>query len=395
MRRPTLEFLKTEAGSGVVLGAAAILAVLCANSSLSWAYFEFIRAPFTVQIGSFRQTGPILDWIKDGLMAVFFLVVGLELKFETVKGELANPRRLAVPILAALAGMAVPALIYVAVTTGSPRIPGAWATPTATDIAFALAALAAASRRLPGSLRVFLLTLAMVDDLGAVGLIGVLFSHQLHMGPLVGAGVTLAALAALGRWKAAPTSAYVLGFVLVWAFTLKSGVPTSVGAFLAAITVPLGPRRRSQDGMLQQMMASLHPYVAFMILPLFAFSAAGFAFKDMSGAAFTRPVFLGVFLGLFLGKQLGVFLAAFLAAVCKFGRKPTGATWLEMYGVSLLCGVGFTMSLFVGALAFSASDVTTQADVRLGVAAASVASGLLGMAVLRWAGARRTRTPAT
>ncbi|HUO23339.1 MAG TPA: Na+/H+ antiporter NhaA [Caulobacteraceae bacterium] len=391
MRRLTLEFLKTEAGSGLVLGAAAILALICANSSLAWAYFGLIRAPFTIQIGSFRQTASTLDWVKDGLMAVFFLVVGLELKFETLKGELANPRRLAVPILAALAGMVVPALVYLAVINGAARVPGAWATPTATDIAFALAALAAASKRLPGSLRVFLLTLAMVDDMGAVGLIGVLFSHGLHLAPALGAAVTLAALAGLGRWKQAPTFAYVFGFLLAWAFTIKSGVPTSAVAFLAALTVPLGPRRRAQDGMLQQMMQSLHPYVAFLILPLFAFTAAGFSFRGLSVASLTRPVFLGVFLGLFLGKQIGVFLAAFAAAVLKLGRKPTGATWVEMYGVSLLCGIGFTMSLFIGALAFPAADPQTQADVRLGVAAASVLSGLLGMAVLRWAGGRRTR----
>jgi NhaA family Na+:H+ antiporter len=391
MRRLTLEFLKTEAGSGLVLAAAAALALLCANSRLAWAYFGFIHAPFTIQVGSFRHTASTLDWVKDGLMSVFFLAVGLELKFETLKGELANPRRLAVPIIAAVAGMIVPALIYAGVTAGQAPIRGAWATPTATDIAFALAALAASSKRLPGSLRVFLLTLAMIDDLGAVGLIGVLFAHNLHLAPLVGAGATLAALAGLGRWKAAPTFAYVFGFVLVWAFTLKSGVPTSVAGFLAALTVPLGPRRRAQDGMLQQMMASLGPYVAFLILPLFAFAAAGFSFKDLSEAALLHPMFLGVFLGLFVGKQIGVFLAAFLVAVLKLGRKPTGATWLEMYGVSLLCGVGFTMSLYIGALAFSASDASIQADVRLGVAAASILSGLVGMTVLSWAGARRAR----
>ena len=186
MRRPTLEFLQTEAGSGLVLGLAALAGVLAANSSLAWAYFGFIHAPFTVQFGAFRQTASVLEWIKQGLMSVFFLVVGLELKYEALKGELANPRRLAVPILAALAGMIVPALIYLAINAGQPIIPGAWATPTATDIAFALAALATASRRLPASLRVFLMTLAVVDDMGAVGLIGILFSHDLRPWPLAG-----------------------------------------------------------------------------------------------------------------------------------------------------------------------------------------------------------------
>lgn len=389
MRRPTLEFLQTEAGSGLVLGLAALLAILAANSDLAWAYFGLIHAPFTVQVGAFRQTASVLDWIEQGLMAVFFLVVGLELKFEVLKGELANPRRLAVPILAAVAGMVVPALIYLALADGSHTAPGAWATPTATDIAFALAALAASSKRLPGSLRVFLLTLAVVDDLGAVGLITVLFSRDIHPWSLVDVGVTLAVMASLGRWRSAPFLAYGLGFLLVWAFTLKSGVPTSATAVLAAMTVPVGPHRRAKGGMLQQMMQSLHPYVAYGILPLFAFAAAGFSLNGMSLAELAKPTVLGVFAGLFLGKQIGVFLAAFLAVLLKLGRKPTGATWTEMYGVSLLCGVGFTMSLFIGSLAFPADDPGAQADARLSVALASLLSGAMGMAVLGWAGSRR------
>jgi NhaA family Na+:H+ antiporter len=388
MRRPTLEFLKTEAGSGLVMGLAAILALFLANSRLAPVYFGLLRAPFTVQLGVFRETISVEEWTKQGLMAVFFLVVGLELKFEALKGELANPRRLAVPILAAIGGMAVPALIYWATTSGAPRIPGAWAIPTPTDIAFALAVLAASSKRLPGSLRVFLLTLAIVDDLGAVGLISVLFSHDLHPWALAGAGVTLAGLAVLGRWRAAPTLAYGAGFVLVWAFTLKSGVSTSVAGMLTALTVPIGPRRLARDGMLQQMMQILHPYVAYLILPLFAFAAAGFSLRGVSFETLSKPAVLGIFLGLFLGKQIGVFVMAFLASASRLGRKPTGATWLEMYGVSLLCGVGFTMSLYVGELAFP-GDPAAQTDIRLSVFLASLLSGAAGMAILAWAGARR------
>jgi NhaA family Na+:H+ antiporter len=389
MRRPTLQFLQTEAGSGVALALAALLAILAANSRLAGAYFALIHAPFTVQAGAFRETASIAEWAREGLMAVFFLVVGLELKFEVLKGELANPRRLAVPVLAALAGMIVPALVYLAVTAGTPAMPGAWATPTATDIAFALAALSLASRRLPGSLRVFLLTLAVVDDLGAVGLISVLFSHHVRAWPLVGVAVTLAGMTALGRWRSAPFLAYGLGFLLVWAFTLKSGVPTSATAVLAAMTVPVGPHRRARDGMLQEMMHNLHPYVAYGVLPIFAFTAAGFSFRDVSSSALAHPAVLGVFAGLFLGKQLGVFAASFLAAFLKLGRKPTGATWIEMYGVSLLCGMGFTMSLFIADLAFPAADASAQAEIRFGVALASLLSGVLGAAVLAWSGSRR------
>jgi NhaA family Na+:H+ antiporter len=390
MRRPTLEFLQTEAGSGLVLGLAALAGVLAANSSLAWAYFGFIHAPFTVQFGAFRQTASVLEWIKQGLMSVFFLVVGLELKYEALKGELANPRRLAVPILAALAGMIVPALIYLAINAGQPIIPGAWATPTATDIAFALAALATASRRLPASLRVFLMTLAVVDDMGAVGLIGILFSHDLRPWPLAGVGLTLAAMAGVGRWRSAPFLVYVAGLVLAWVFSVQSGVAPSLTAVLAAMTVPVEARKRAKDGMLQQMLLGLHPYVAYGVLPLFAFAAAGFSFEGFSPAALKRPALLGILAGLFLGKQIGVFAAAFLASTFKLGRKPTGATWLEIYGVSLLCGVGFTMSLFIGSLAFGPDDAAGQTDLRVGVALASLLSGALGMAVLAWAGSRRS-----
>lgn len=391
MRRPTLEFLQTEAGSGLVLGLAALAGVLAANSSLSWAYFEFLHAPFTVQFGSFHRTASVLDWIKQGLMSVFFLVVGLELKYEALKGELANPRRLALPILAALTGMVVPALIYLAINTGQPVIPGAWATPTATDIAFALAALATASRRLPASLRIFLLTLAVVDDLGAVGLIGLLFSRDLRPGPLAAVGLTLIGLVGVGRWRSAPFLVYGVGFLLVWVFSIQSGAAPSLTAVLAAMTVPVGARKRSKDGMLQQMLQSLHPYVAYGILPLFAFAAAGFSLKGFSWAVLERPALLGILAGLFLGKQIGVFAMAYLASALKLGRKPTGATWLEIYGVALLCGVGFTMSLFIGGLAFGAQDTAGQSDMRIGVALASLLSGALGMAVLAWAGSKRPR----
>jgi NhaA family Na+:H+ antiporter len=388
-RRPTLEFLRTEAASGVILAAAALAALIMANSPWRWAYFGFVHAPVTIQVAGFHETAQVLDWIKHGLMAIFFFMVGMEIKLEVLKGELANPRRLALPIMAAVGGMAIPALIYTAITWngGSPR--GGWAAPTATDMAFALAALALVSKRLPASLRIFLLTLAIADDLGAVGLIAVLFSHDLHRWSLVGAGVVLAAMAGLGRWRTAPFLLYALGFLLAWAFTLKSGVSTSVTGLLAAFTVPIGPRRRDQDSVLRYFMNSLHPYVAFGILPLFAFAAAGFSFTGLDAGHLLAPITLGVFLGLFLGKQIGVFGAVLLAVTLGLGRKPTGATWLELYGVSLLCGIGFTMSLFIAALAFPGADILHQNQVRLGVVLASVASAGAGMAVLGWAGGLR------
>ncbi|MDB5460521.1 MAG: nhaA [Caulobacteraceae bacterium] len=392
-RRPTLEFLNTEAASGLILGGAALAALILANSPWSDSYFGFIHTPFTLQVGAFHETAEVLDWVKQGLMAIFFFVVGMEIKFEILKGELANPRRLAMPALAALGGMAMPALIYLAFNAGQPGARGGWAVPTATDIAFALGALAAVSKRLPASLRIFLLTLAIADDLGVVGLIAVLFSSNLHVWPLAGAGLALAGMAGLGRWRSAPFLFYAAGFALAWAFTLKSGMSTSVTGVLAALTVPIGPRRRGQDSVLRHFMDSLHPYVAFGILPLFAFVAAGFSFSGISGHLLA-PITLGVLLGLFLGKQIGVFGAVLIAVLAGFGRKPTGATWLELYGVSLLCGVGFTMSLFIAALAFPDVDVDHQNQVRLGVVLASILSASLGMMVLAWAGGLRAKREA-
>ena len=384
-RRPTLEFLKTEAASGLILAAAALVALLLANSRWAGDYFGLVHAPFSVRIGAFEETAEVIDWVKHGLMAVFFFVVGMEIKFEVLKGELANPRKLAMPVLAALGGMALPALICLTFIHGRPEARGGWAVPTATDIAFALAALSAVSKGLPGSLRIFLLTLAIVDDLGAVGLIGLLFSDHIHSRPLTGAVMALIAMAALGRWRAAPFLFYAVGFALVWAFTLKSGVSTSVAGVLAAFTVPAGPRRRGQESVLRFFMDSLHPYVAYGILPLFAFVAAGFSFGGLTGARLAAPMSLGIVAGLVLGKPLGVFGCVFLAVTLKAGRKPTGAAWLELWGLSLLCGVGFTMSLFIAALAFP-SSAELQNEARLGVMLASLLSAGAGMLVLSLAG---------
>lgn len=386
-RRLTLDFLKTESASGLILAAAAAAAILMANSPWAGSYFGFIHTPFTIQVGAFHETHSILDWIKEGLMAIFFFVVGLEIKYEILRGELANPRRLVLPIVAALGGMVVPAGIYLAFNAGPNGALRGWPIPTATDIAFALAALAIAGPRLPPTLRVFLLTLAIVDDLGAVALIGLVFSHGLQVAALGGAVVSLGLMALLGRWRGAPYLFYALGFLLVWAFTLKSGISTSVAGVAAAMTVPIEPRKPHRPGVLEDFMESLHPYVAYMILPLFAFSAAGFSLSGMTLAKFASPVTLGIAAGLFLGKQIGVFGATAAVIGLKLARRPTGATWAELYGVSLLCGVGFTMSLFIGALAFSTGEVAAQ--VTLGVLVGSILSAAVGMAVLSWAQKRR------
>ena len=396
-KRITLDFLKTESASGLILATAALAAIVLANSPWAHVYFGFIHEPFTIEIGAFSETLPVGDWVKDGLMAIFFFVVGLEIKYEIVKGELANPRRLALPLVAALGGMVGPALVYLAVNAGmsgagmATAAPQGWPVPVATDIAFAIAALAVAGPKLPANLRVFLLTLAIVDDLGAVGLIGLLFTHHFRIMELLGAVVALAGMGLLGRWRRAPYLFYFVGFIIVWGFTLKSGVSTSLAGVAAAAAIPLEARKPGRPGVLEDFMEGLHPYVAFLILPLFAFTAAGFTFRHLGLSNLFGPVALGVAAGLFLGKQIGVFGASALVIGLKLARRPTGAKWIELYGLSLLCGLGFTMSLFIGQLAFPLSDAAAQAEVRIGVVAGSLASTIAGMAVLAWAQRRRAR----
>lgn len=388
-QRSTLAFLKTESASGVLVALAALAAILCANSPLAAAYYRLIDTPFSIQLGAFSETHTVLLWVKEGLMAIFFFVVGMEIKLEVRRGELANPRKLALPILAALGGMIVPALIYSAINSGAGSDANGWVVPTGTDIALALTALAAVSRGLPGSLRIFLLTLAIANDLVVVGLIAALFTEGFRPWELLGAGIALGCMALLGRWRQAPYLFYAVGFIVVWGFTVKSGVSTSVAGLAAALTIPLTARRHSQEGVLKQFLEGLHPYVAFGVLPLFAFVSAGFSFSSLPLHTLIAPIPLGIAAGLFFGKQIGILGAAFAAVALKLARKPTSATWLELYGASVLCGCGFTMSLYVAALAFPRADAVALAEVRLGVVMASLFSALVGVLILGYARRRR------
>ena len=395
--RPTLDFLKTEAAGGAALVGAALVALVLANSPWAHDYFDLIGTPVTIQLGGFDETLSVRDWTKDGLMALFFFVVGLEIKQEVLKGELSSPRKLALPVVAALGGMIAPALVYLAMNAGGAGAlgsgaPQGWPVAIATDIAFALAALALAGRGLPESLRLFLLALAIADDLGAVGLIAVLFTGHIHLAALLGAGLTLAGLILLSEWKDAPLLLRAIGFLVLGVFTLKSGINTSLAGVAAALTVPIGPRRPGQEPVLRNFMQSLHPYVAFGVLPLFAFTAAGVSLTDLPLSGLWAPAPLGIAAGLFLGKQAGVMATVWIAIRTGLARRPTGATWLELYGVALLCGVGFTMSLFISALAFAADAPLVQHQAVLGVIAGSVASTLAGVAVLAAAARRRRQT---
>jgi Na+/H+ antiporter NhaA len=392
-RKFTLDFLKTEAASGAILGFAAMAALIVANSAWAADYFYWLKREHTVQIGPIIHTLAVSDWIKEGLMAVFFLVVGLEIKYEILRGELSDPKKLATPILAAIGGMVAPGLVYLAVVgaLGGPH--QGWPIPMATDIAFALAVFAMVARGLPSSLRVFLLTLAIVDDLGAIALIAILFSGGVDWA-LVGAIVLLLMLGGVAcRRYPIPAPFWVLGFALVWHLSVSAGLSTSLTAVAFAAIVPVNARQRDGQSPLQEAMHDLHPYVAYLVLPVFAFAKAGVSFKGLSLDQLASPLVIGIALGLFLGKQIGVMAAGWLATVLKIGKPPTGATLLEVYGVSLLCGVGFTMSLFIGALAFpGAVDSPDQVAVKLGVLSGSMLSGLVGAVVLSMAAARRRQT---
>ncbi|MGA0545923.1 Na+/H+ antiporter NhaA [Brevundimonas sp. VNH65] len=398
-RKFTLDFLKTEAASGSVLALAAVAALITANSPLAADYFYWLKSVQAFQLGPLRLELSVSEWIKEGLMAVFFLVVGLEIKYEILRGELADPKKLAMPVLAAFGGMAGPAAVYLALsgTMGAPH--EGWPIPLATDIAFALAVFGFVGRGLPSSLRVFLLTLAIVDDLGAIALIAVLFSSGADWVPLAWAGVLLVVgfIAAQRMKIGAPF--WVLGFAAVWWLTVQSGLSTSLTAVAFAMIVPIRPRAEDRQSPLKEAMHDLHPWNAYLVLPLFAFAKAGVSFAGVSLEQMLAPLVVAIALGLFIGKQIGVFGAAWLAAALKIGKRPTDASWAQVYGVSLLCGVGFTMSLFVGALAFpGAVDSPEQVQVKLGVIGGSVLSAIAGAAVLGLMRSRRkdlSETPVT
>ncbi len=394
-RRLTLDFLRTETAAGTTLALAALAGLIVANSPWRNAYAAFLAAPVPVRIGGWAETLPVLAWVKDGLMTVFFYLVGLEIKFEALRGELSSPRRLALPVIAAAGGMIAPALVYLAVNAGSGGRPQGWPVPVATDIAFALAALAVAGRGAPTALRTFLMALAVADDLGAVVLIATLFTHTLRLSALAGAAASLGCLALLTLWRRAPAAFYLIGALAAWAFTLRSGVSPSVAGVAAAMFVPIAARRDGERGMLERISEALHPWVAYAVLPLFAFCAAGFSLAALSVRGVLSPVPLGIFAALLIGKPLGVFSAARLAVRLRLAHRPSGAGWGELFAVTVLCGVGFTMSLYLAALAFPAAGPTdgaeTQAGVRLGVIAGSLASVAVGAWLLRRAAMRRDR----
>ncbi|MDB5865745.1 MAG: nhaA [Betaproteobacteria bacterium] len=375
------EFLRLEAAAGVLLLTATALALVLANSPASTLYASFLEARVALTIDGAGISKPLLLWINDGLMAIFFLLVGLEIKREVVEGELSSVRKAALPAIAAAGGMAVPALVYVVLNWGDPQTMRGWAIPTATDIAFAVGVLALMGDRVPASLKIFLLALAILDDLGAIVIIAFFYTDNLSALSLALAAVALGGLIALNRAGVTRRAAYVVFGVFLWVCVLKSGVHATLAGVALALAIPLDARDAHGESPLRSLEHSLHPWVSYAILPLFAFANAGVSLSGISLASLMEPLPLGIAAGLFVGKQGGVMGAAWIAVRVQAVTLPEGVTWQHFYGTALLTGIGFTMSLFIGTLAFD--DPAFANSVRIGVLGCSLLSALAG-ALVRW-----------
>jgi len=374
------EFIKLETSGGVVLMIAAIFAMIIANTPLSANYDLILGTYIKVGIGNFEIAKPAILWINDGLMAIFFFLVGLEIKREVLAGELSSFDKAILPIMAAIGGMAVPGIIFAIINWGTPENLNGWAIPTATDIAFALGILALIGSRAPISLKIFLLAIAIIDDLGAIVIIAIFYTSELSLSALSFSVIGFAAAVALNRMGVQRTAPYLLVGIVMWVFVLKSGVHATLAGVLIAFTIPL-KTKNEDEALLYKMEHGLHPWVAFLILPVFAFANAGVNFTGIGIDDLLQPLTLGIAVGLFLGKQIGVFLATWIGVKSGIARLPENVSWKHVYGVACLTGVGFTMSLFIGSLAFATADVMNA--VRLGVVLGSVLSGIIGYLLLK------------
>ena len=377
---------KHEAAGGILLFGAAVLAIVMDNSPLAWLYDGLLETQASIQVGPLSIAKPLLLWINDGLMAIFFFLVGLEIKREVLEGQLSSREQIILPGAAAAGGMAVPALIYVALNYGDPEELRGWAIPAATDIAFALGALALAGPRVPLALKVFLLAIAIIDDLGAIVIIALFYTADLSIEALVLSGTGVVALVVLNRLKVNTLAPYILVGVFVWVCVLKSGVHATLAGVVLAMAIPLrveGPKAQSP---LHRLEHGLHSWVVYGILPIFAFANAGVSLAGLSVERLLEPLPLGIAAGLFFGKQIGVMGMTWVAVRTGVARLPKNVDWLQVYAVALLTGIGFTMSLFIGTLAFD--DPEHAASVRLGVLSGSLLSATAGFLVLRWSLAR-------
>jgi len=379
MRNALTRFLQLESASGLLLIGAAVLAMTINNSPLSFLYNGLLDVPVAVQVGALQIAKPLLLWINDGLMALFFLLIGLEVKREVLEGQLRQPAQLILPGAAAVGGMLVPALIYWWLNHANPAAASGWAIPMATDIAFALGVLALLGKRVPVSLKLFLMTLAIIDDLGAIIVIALFYSNELSNLSLILAAIFLSILILMNRFGVSTLGPYLIIGTFLWICVLKSGVHATLAGVVLALTIPM--RNRDHSSPLLNLEHALQPWVAFAILPLFAFANAGVPLDGLSLGSFIHPVPLGITAGLLLGKTLGVFGFTWLFIQTGWAKLPLGANWGQVLGLSILCGIGFTMSLFVGSLAF-VPEVSEYAGMdRVGILTGSVLAALIGYSV--------------
>ena len=381
IKKSIQEFLRLESAGGILLLLAAALAMLAENSLLKPWYDALLSTPVEIRIGALQIAKPLLLWINDGLMAVFFFLVGLELKREVLEGELSHRGQIVLPAAGALAGMGCPALIYIAFNYHDPVALRGWAIPAATDIAFALGVLSLLGNRVPTQLKLFLLTLAIIDDLGAILIIALFYTDDLSALSLLTAIVCIVGLSLLNRRRVYSLTPYFVVGSILWVSLLKSGVHATLAGVLLAFFIPLRTEREDFSP-LKNLEHDLHPTVAFCILPVFAFANTGVPLSGLTLASLLSPVPLGIALGLFLGNQFGVFALCWMTIKLRLARLPEAVTWTQLYGVSALCGIGFTMSLFVSSLAFEAGAIEYAVDDRLGILLGSGLSALCGWLIL-------------
>ena len=380
LTKPFKYFFKLESASGLVLLFAAVIALLISNSSYGSTYFSMLQKYITIGFGSFALKLTVIHWINDVLMTIFFFLVSLEIKREMVQGELSNPKQALLPIIGAVGGMLVPAIIYILINLGTPETLKGWAIPSATDIAFSLGVLSLLGKRVPVSLKIFLTALAIIDDLGAIVIIAFFYSGDVQTFYLVLMLAAVIVLFILNKFNIRSFTPYLLIGILLWEFTHQSGIHATISGVLLALLIP-HDKKNSSKSLLLRLEHGISKYVAFGVMPLFAFANAGVSLDGLSFSTLLNPVPLGIVCGLFFGKQIGVFLFSYIAVKLNFATKPRNSNWLSLYAVSILTGIGFTMSLFVGNLAFIGSE-SYMGGVKIGVLTGSLLSTLIGYFLL-------------
>jgi Na+:H+ antiporter, NhaA family len=378
-----VKFFKMETAGGILLILSALIAIVFANTFLASYYELLLSTPVEIRVGGLEIGKPLLLWINDGLMAVFFFMVGLELKRELIEGEFSDKRNIILPGMGAIGGMLAPALIYLFFNSNDAVAVKGWAIPAATDIAFALGVLNLLGSRVPTSLKVFLTSLAIFDDIGAILIIAFFYTSKISLTALVVVAICILILTFLNKSNVESKSPYILIGIIMWVATLKSGVHATLSGVILAMFIPIRSKANPDISPLKSLEHDLHSVVAFFVLPVFAFANAGISFSGVGFEDILHEVPVGIALGLFFGKQVGIFGLCWLFIKLKIARLPTGMSWTGLYGTSALCGIGFTMSLFIGSLAFEETGVNLLFDERLGILLGSFVSGVVGYSILR------------